>query len=321
MVNTALLGLVVITLLLWLAHHFLLRKSMIQSEETLPSWYVLSSKGLGLLWIAWGIMVFKVKDGDFAVVMVTLTLLTGFVVLVEKLVFSRPASTDQNSNDSAMKAVAPRDFIVAEYSKSFFPVLFVVLILRSFVIEPFQIPSSSMVPTLEIGDYILVSKFSYGIRLPVVGTKIIDVGKPKRGDVMVFFPPHDKRYFIKRVIGLPGDVISYTNKRLTINGKPVPEKLLAEFPVNNPVILLAEEDLEGVRHEIHKDYLRSSVDFTIKIEPGFYYMMGDNRDNSSDSRFWGPVPEKNVVGKAFAVWMHWKSFKELPSFKRVGAIQ
>ncbi|MDB4470817.1 signal peptidase I [Deltaproteobacteria bacterium] len=214
-----------------------------------------------------------------------------------------------------------KEFVVAEYAKSFFPVLLVVLILRSFIIEPFQIPSASMVPTLEVGDYILVNKFNYGVRLPVIGTKVFEVGEPERGDVMVFFPPHKDIYFIKRVIGLPGDQVTYKNKLLTVNGQPLEQTLLAELPPLNPVVQLAQEHAGDVEYLIHNDKQIFRGDFSVTVKPGHYFMMGDNRDNSSDSRVWGQVPEDRIVGQAFAIWMHWPSFTQLPDFGRVGSIQ
>ncbi len=152
-------------------------------------------------------------------------------------------------------------------------------------------------------------------------TKILDIGEPQRGDVIVFFPPNDNRYFIKRLIGLPGDRIEYRNKVLTINGQRADQQLLAELPPTRPVLEMSEENLGGVRHLIHKDLRVDRGDFATIVEPGHYFMMGDNRDNSSDSRYWGQAPEENIVGKAFAVWMHWASLFEVPSFDRVGRIQ
>ena len=210
---------------------------------------------------------------------------------------------------------------IVEYAKSFFPVLAAVFILRSFLFEPFQIPSSSMVPTLEVGDYILVNKFSYGIRLPVVRTKVFDLGAPERGDVMVFFPPHmNKTYYIKRVIGLPGDTISYRNKSLFVNGEPVPREWLAAIPDGRSRLHVGSETVAGETHLMQVDMTRPARDFTATVKPGHYFMMGDNRDNSSDSRVWGQVPEKDIVGKAVAVWMHWESFFSPPSFGRNGLI-
>jgi signal peptidase I len=178
-----------------------------------------------------------------------------------------------------------------------------------------------MEPTLEVGDYILVNKFNYGIKLPVLGSKIVAVGEPARGDVVVFFPPHKDIYFIKRVIGLPGDQVTYQDKVLSVNGKPVQETLLAELPPLNPVIQLIEEQLGDVKFNIHNDKRVFRGNFSVTVKPGHYFMMGDNRDNSSDSRVWGQVPEGRVVGQAFAIWMHWPSFTQLPSFSRVGTIQ
>jgi signal peptidase I len=215
-----------------------------------------------------------------------------------------------------------REPLLVEYSKSFFPVLLIVFVLRSFLVEPFQIPSSSMVPTLQVGDYILVNKFSFGIRLPVIRTKVYEMADPRRGDVMVFFPPHlNDTYFIKRVIGLPGDRILYIDKKLYVNGEPLPQKLLAQLPPARPRHQINNENIGDTEHEIQLDLRRPNDDFAITVKPGHYFMMGDNRDNSSDSRVWGQVPERDIVGKAFAIWMHWESFFSLPSFQRVGSIQ
>ncbi len=212
--------------------------------------------------------------------------------------------------------------VVVEYAKSFFPVLLVVFVLRSFLVEPFQIPSSSMVPTLLGGDYILVNKYTYGIRLPVVRTKVLDVGQPRRGDVMVFFPPHDNdTYFIKRVVGLPGDTVRYAGKKLYVNEREYPQRLLARVPPARPRFQVSRETFDGVEHRIQTDSLRGNDDFTVTVKPGHYFMMGDNRDNSSDSRVWGQVPERDIVGKAIAIWMHWESFLSIPSFRRAGSIQ
>jgi signal peptidase I len=213
--------------------------------------------------------------------------------------------------------------VVVEYARSFFPVLFVVFVLRSFLVEPFQIPSSSMVPTLQVGDYILVNKYTYGIRLPVSRTKVMDLNEPERGDVMVFFPPHmNDTYYIKRVVGLPGDTISYRQKRLYVNGVQVSKKdmgIAAEGPRGR--YRQGQEQLGEASHVMQVNELRPSRDFTVVVKPGHYFMMGDNRDNSSDSRVWGQVPERDIVGKAFAIWMHWKTFLSIPTFSRVGLIE
>jgi signal peptidase I len=211
---------------------------------------------------------------------------------------------------------------VVEYARSFFPVLLVVFVLRSFLVEPFQIPSSSMVPTLQVGDYILVNKYTYGIRLPVLRTKVMSLNEPQRGDVMVFFPPHmNDTYFIKRVVGLPGDTITYRNKRLYVNGEPVDREPLGVLPIGDSRFEMGMEILGERRHLMQVDQMRQPRDFSLVVKDGHYFMMGDNRDNSSDSRIWGQVPEKDIVGKAFAIWMHWDSLFSIPSFSRVGLIE
>lgn len=211
--------------------------------------------------------------------------------------------------------------LVVEYAKSFFPVLAFVLVLRSFLYEPFQIPSSSMVPTLQVGDYILVNKFNYGLRLPVTRTKVWSMGSPDRGDVMVFYPPHaNKQYYIKRVIGIPGDRIQYRNKRLSVNGVDVPREWLAEIPGTRRIQVGLEEPRSERSHLFQVDQMRPARDFSVVVRPGHYFMMGDNRDNSSDSRVWGQVPERDIVGEAVAIWMHWESLFSIPSFDRAGAL-
>tara|TARA_B110000444_G_scaffold226492_1_gene231071 strand:- start:2113 stop:2958 length:846 start_codon:yes stop_codon:yes gene_type:complete len=276
---------------------------------------------------------------DFPLILVLLVSTSGFIWLCDSLFFSRvrknknqaklrknyPYWETETSQDAiAFKAESLkklREPVLVEYAKSFFPVLFFVFVLRSFLVEPFQIPSSSMVPTLQVGDYILVNKYTYGIRLPVIRTQVLPLNKPERGDVMVFFPPHmEKTYFIKRVIGLPGDTVVYSNKQLTINGEIANQELLAALPPLQPRFHLVEENLGGVVHKSKTDLYRPRDDFAIRVQPGHYFMMGDNRDNSADSRVWGQVPERNIVGKAFAIWMQWDSFFSLPSFSRVGAI-
>lgn len=268
-------------------------------------------------------------------------LITGLVWLFDALVLSRPrkaklAAVEKQFAGMALetehqrevfeeaKAVATKEPILVEYSKSFFPVLFIVFFLRSFLVEPFQIPSRSMVPTLEVGDFILVNKFAYGVRAPVLNTEIIPIGKPERGDVMVFFPPHaPKTYYIKRVIGLPGDQISYDNHILSINGKVIEERLLAELPAGSPSYRVVTENIDGKEFTTYKHFQlnRLSVRGSWVVPSGHYFMMGDNRDESSDSRDWGFVSEDAIVGKAFAVWMHWERFLSIPSFDHVGVIK
>ena len=351
MVNTLLLVFSGLTLVIWLVQELRVRaeahrtlSGYIQAGKTLPvddlqaaafpEWSDWLLKTLMVLWGIWALTVVVVKDGDFALVLVMLTLLSGVIAGIDRFVFEAGRKAYLQSRQVVdffsryseqqrlhLQAAFGGEMVVAEYARSFFPVLLVVLVLRSFLFEPFQIPSASMVPTLLVGDYILVNKYTYGLRLPVLQTKILEVGEPERGDVVVFFPPDDKRYFIKRLIGLPGDRISYKNKQLTINGELVRQDLLAELPPLNPVMQIVSEQLGDVGHLIHNDKRVFRGDFSVTVEPGHYFMMGDNRDNSSDSRVWGQVPERNIVGKAVAIWMHWPSIGQLPDFGRVGTIE
>ena len=278
-------------------------------------------------------------DINYPLILVVLTAVAFAIWLLDRFVLAPrrarrgaglrqrfPGWEQQGSADAlgyaAEAARALREPLVVEYARSFLPVLAAVLVLRSFLFEPFQIPSSSMVPTLLVGDYILVNKFTWGIRLPVLNTKVIELGQPRRGDVMVFFPPNRPEYFIKRVIGLPGDRIAYRGKVLYVNGEEAPQELMMQMPPAAPTYQILEENLGGAHHVMRKELQRSGPDnFEITVEPGHYFMMGDNRDNSSDSRIWGQVPEANVVGKAFAIWMHWDSFFSLPDFSRAGMIR
>jgi len=246
--------------------------------------------------------------------------------IVSQLQSRHPEWAVEGSRDAqnyqAQVAERAREPVVVEYARSFFPVLFVVFVLRSFLVEPFQIPSSSMVPTLQVGDYILVNKFTYGIRLPVIRTKVLELNEPQRGDVMVFFPPHmNDTYFIKRVVGLPGDTVSYRNKQIYVNGERVAREPATGQDGSDPQYHLDHETLGEAEHLMQVDVLRPATDFYEVVKPGHYFMMGDNRDNSSDSRVWGQVPEKDIVGKAFAIWMHWDTFLSIPSFRRVGLIK
>jgi len=210
-----------------------------------------------------------------------------------------------------------REPMFAEYSRSFFPVLAFVLILRSFFMEPYQIPSGSMLPTLTVGDFIVVNKFEYGIRLPVLGTKVFDYNEPKVGDVMVFKYPKDPAVkYIKRVVAVPGDTLELRDKVIYINGEQMVQTYVAD---ESPTTEIYTEKLGGVEHLIwrNKNPGRNGV---ITIPPGKYFMMGDNRDGSNDSRYWGFVPEENITGKAVAVWLHWESFFSLPNFSTAGSI-
>ena len=222
-----------------------------------------------------------------------------------------------------------------EYGASFFPVILVVFSLRSFVVEPFKIPSGSMIPTLLVGDFILVNKWTYGIRLPVINKKIIDVNLPQRGDVMVFrFPADPSLDYIKRVVGLPGDKIEYMDKKLTINGVAMPQSPAGDYLHTDRLYYSPSftEKLGGVEHKvIVENDAPASVSQTIKypfrdncnytnrglsctVPAGHYFMMGDNRDGSFDSRGWGFVPEQNIVGKAFFIWFNFNDLKRIGSF-------
>lgn len=195
-----------------------------------------------------------------------------------------------------------------EYAKSFFPLLLLVLVLRSFIFEPFRIPSGSMKPTLLIGDFILVNKFAYGVRLPVIHKKILDIGEPTRGDVAVFrFPRDPSLDYIKRIVGLPGDRIQYRDKKLTVNGIEAAQTLIGDY--DDPdgkrgQTIEKTEVIDDLEHQILITANRNNLDIDLTVPEGTYFAVGDNRDNSNDSRYWGTVPEENLVGKAFMVWMH-----------------
>jgi len=271
---------------------------------------------------------------DFSLVLLVLVSFCGLLWLLDSLLLKKPRlAAISDFEQGAARSLKPeqvaekleelsREPVVIEYAKSFFPVLLIVLVLRSFLIEPFQIPTGSMIPTLKVGDFILVNKYAYGVRLPVIGTKIIDVADPQRGEVMVFIPPHENKYYIKRVIGLPGDTIRYEEKNLYVNGelidKEFEEDILVETEIGDLSGALYTETIGGVEHLTqHIDAAGGRRARTTWVIPnGHYFMMGDNRDNSSDSREWGPVPEEDIVGKAIAVWMHKEPGLNLPSFSR-----
>lgn len=273
---------------------------------------------------------------DLPLILMVATGLTGLVVLVDRLFLRRKRqervdALEQSGASQENILEATKEPFLIDQSRQFFPVLALVFVLRSFAFEPFQIPSGSMEPGLQVGDFILVSKFSYGLRVPGNGSTIIPVDQPQRGDVMVFFPPEDSRYFIKRVIGLPGDHIVYSDLRLTVNGEPVPTEVLGGKPAYAPTMVLGEETMDnatpvvkwlpGRDRETGQAALWGGPEGEWTVPDGHYFMMGDNRGNSGDSRMWGFVPEKNIVGKAVAVWMHWESWTSLPSFDRVKVIE
>ncbi|WP_353141683.1 signal peptidase I [Acinetobacter pragensis] len=273
-------------------------------------------------------------DFDFNLILVPVTLIFFLVWLLDKFVWKQ-RQTKGKGNEN----------VIITWAYDFWPVLAVVLVLRSFLYEPFNIPSDSMVPTLETGDFILVNKFDYGVRLPIVNKKIISIGEPERGDVIVFrYPPQPSISYIKRVVGLPGDHIVYDHGQLTINGQKVP-KVPVEFSrakdvQDTPTSIYHKEtlgahtftmrELEGVniaRQAPFINYLdngkysnENGLYWEVKVPEGQYFAMGDNRDQSADSRFWGFVPEENLTGRAFYKWMHKEPGFKLPSFSRNGKI-
>ena len=308
-----------------------------------------------------GAWYFGAIEGNFALLMLLATLVTGAFWIADRLVFARRRRAAADA--LAASAVARREELTRQgirkvdgaedadleqararilmqpwwldWTAGLFPVIAIVFLLRSFLFEPFKIPSGSMIPTLLVGDLILVNKFHYGIRLPVLNTKLTDGTPPQRGDVMVFrYPPKPSLDYIKRVVGVPGDEVAYLNKRLTINGKVIPTTTVPEFFDEDTMRYFKqfEEQLGGQPHRLLNDddrpaFVPGVEDFafkqncrytvegvTCKVPEGHYFMMGDNRDNSLDSRFWGFVPDKNIVGKAFFIWMNFSSLKRIGSF-------
>jgi signal peptidase I len=272
-------------------------------------------------------------DFDFALLLVVLTFVTGVVWLFDVLFLKRrrlaragalAAAAGSEAERQQRATEAAREPILVEYARSFFPVILIVLLFRSFLAEPFKIPSGSMMPTLLVGDFILVNKFAYGLRLPVLTTKILAVGEPRRGDVFVFrYPKNPKIDYIKRVIGLPGDEITYRNKVLFVNGKEVPQSYIGPYIGSGDEgrkmagAEIRHEQLPGAEHDILTWSLHSGAEGTFTVPAGHYFAMGDNRDNSEDSRYWGFVPEENLVGRAFVIWMNWDGGID---FKRIGTL-
>ncbi|NTZ85817.1 signal peptidase I [Burkholderia metallica] len=295
---------------------------------------------------------------NFALILFVLVVVTGVAWVLDKLVFlprrrkaadvaieefdrqqsridKRFADENATQTRSKLRDEKLRQPWWLEYTASFFPVILAVFVVRSFVVEPFKIPSGSMVPTLLVGDFILVNKFEYGLRLPVTNTKITQGSPLSRGDVVVFRYPKDESVdYIKRVIGLPGDTVAYQDKQLTINGQPVPETPLPDFfdderqnyakqfeetignkknaILNNPAV---PPFVMGAYDYPYRDNCTyNSRGVICKVPPGHYFMMGDNRDNSADSRYWGFVPDQNIVGRAFFIWMNFSDLKRIGSF-------
>ena len=261
----------------------------------------------------------------FEIILVIVTLFTGLVWLVDKLFLAKGRAARVGLLDEGQEPV------LVDYSKAFFPVLAVVLILRSFVAEPFRIPSNSMMPTLLTGDFILVNKFAYGLRLPVTNRKFLGIGEPARGDVVVFhFPgrsvddPNRGVDFIKRVVGLPGDRIGYHDNQVTVNGKPVAYEEIGTYAgrgkgAEMTGALELRENLPGRPHSVLESASSPFMDpgeGDWEVPPGHYFVMGDNRKNSDDSRYWGVLPESHLRGKAFLIWMSWDEGLE---YQRIGS--
>lgn len=261
-------------------------------------------------------------DFDFSLFLVVAVALCGIIWLADHFLW-RPARQNEAGamNDPAPETVK-KEPILVEYAKAFFPVFLAVLILRSFIIEPFRIPSASMLPTLHVGDFILVNKFSYGVRLPVIGYKIIDSGQPERGDVAVFrYPRNPSINYIKRIIGLPGDRIGYFDKLVYINGQPMEQSIVSDEGDDSYSVYgfsKRAEQLGDISHMILRQGDKATVSGEYIVPEGHYFVMGDNRDNSNDSRYWGTVPEANLVGKAFFIWMNWDSREGTVKWQRIG---
>jgi len=268
---------------------------------------------------------------NFPALLVAATLFTGLAWALDALAWAprrrRKAASLVSGGageDSGQVVATLKEPTWIEYCKSFFPVILAVLLLRSFLVEPFRIPSGSMMPTLLVGDFILVNKFTYGIRLPVLDYKIIEVDTPERGDVVVFRYPKDPSVdYIKRVVGIPGDRIAYFNKILYINGEPAAQVPAGVYVGKGSGVSMSGasdrmEQLGDVRHHVLVMPRTPGMEGEYVVKEGEYFAMGDNRDNSNDSRYWGPVPEENLVGKAFRVWMNWDSANGGIEWDRIG---
>ncbi|GBE47554.1 signal peptidase I [bacterium BMS3Bbin12] len=268
---------------------------------------------------------------DFAAFLMVAAAVTGVIWALDAAVWA-PRRRLQGAGGEAgtsTGAAAPREPLLVEYSRAFFPIILIVLLLRSFVVEPFRIPSGSMEPTLLPGDFILVNKFDFGLRLPAFDVKVLPVGEPTRGEVIVFrYPRNPSVDYIKRVVGLPGDHIAYRDKIVYINGKPQKQTVLGQYinedglPV--PGVQERSERLGNVTHDIlvYTEPTFQTYPCMPKggytVPPHHYFMMGDNRDNSNDSRYWCAVPEKNLVGRAFLIWMSWDMARGGIAWQRIG---
>jgi len=267
---------------------------------------------------------------DFPTILVAATFITGLIWAMDAVWWAprrKQAAAALGSGGSAdpdVVAATMKEPTLVEYAKSFFPVILAVLLLRSFVIEPFRIPSGSMMPTLLVGDFILVNKYDYGIRLPVLNRKVYTVGSPQRGDVVVFrFPKDPSVDYIKRVVGVPGDHVVYRNKTLFINDEKIPQIPAGTYIGSGSGLSMSGADLRAealgdVKHDILVAPRVHGVDADVVVPEGHYFVMGDNRDNSNDSRYWGFVPDENLVGKAFMIWMNWDTAAGGVGWDRIG---
>lgn len=244
-------------------------------------------------------------DFNFELILFYALLVSGVVALIDIIFFARKRKKED------------RMPLIFDYARAFFPVLLIVFLLRSFLFEPFRIPTGSLKPTLLVGDFLLVNKFAYGIRLPVIHKKIYPVGDVKRGDIIVFrYPLDPSKDYIKRVIGLPGDHVSYVNKILYVNGKEAPQtfqQYVTEVDDDGDVakVVQKQEDFFGVKHAIYQRPERLDENFKdVVVPPGMYFAMGDNRDDSADSRYWGFVPDQNIIGKASVILISWDSYAD-----------
>jgi signal peptidase I len=259
---------------------------------------------------------------DFALILVSLVILSGVLTLAD-IVFFAPRRQSQEAMGET-----PKVPLIFEYARSFFPILLLVLCIRSFLVEPFRIPSGSLEPTLHVGDFILVNKYNYGIRLPVLNNKVIANSEPSTGQIVVFrFPPHPSIDYIKRFIGMPGDHIQYKNKVLTVNGKTAPQQFV-EYTTDSTtdaegrqISWQVEKRIETINGISHAIYIRPDAlaeDIDMIVPPNCYFAMGDNRDSSYDSRIWGCVPEQNIIGRAMYVWFSWDNMMHRVRWDRIG---
>jgi len=255
---------------------------------------------------------------DFSLILFILVCVTGLIWGLDHWLWARTRRQRREAAGDAGTGGRARykEPVLVEYARAFFPVILIVFLLRSFLVEPFRIPSGSMLPSLLIGDFILVNKFSYGVRLPVINIKVFDTSTPKRGDVMVFrFPRDPSTNYIKRVVGVPGDVVLYKDKKLYVNGELMPQQNgqpynLERFGESDGAVTRYTENLGGVDHGILVNDQPSGPEHRWQVPPGQYFVMGDNRDRSNDSRYWGFVPDGNLVGKAFLIWFSWDMMGE-----------